>query len=248
MLVSWRRVNIHQRATLGVMPATCFLLRAPSRSQEGSFRPSRAARNQSCRLCYRLHRHLSVPSPPSRPISPLPEPRLSCGHWQRRDPLRHCPAQAPRQMPLGQYEPVVPGMFHQAPAGLDQPLLHTGQRPVVDPPRQYQPPPQVPHVDARTSGVLSTTKIIEVGSSSMWRAHSLAPPRRLPTSQVVTSSPLQGWPTVSRGFWNSGLRFVVGGFWPARSLNRSLFFHEPTYISIEYVIAFATHNLYIVFR
>ena len=50
------------------------------------------------------------------------------------------------------------------------------------------------------------------------------------------------------GFWDSGLRFVVGGFWPARSLDRSLFFHEPAYISIEYVIAFATHNLYIVFR
>jgi hypothetical protein len=57
-----------------------------------------------------------------------------------------------------------------------------------------------------------------------------------------------GSPTVSGGFWDSGLRLVVGGFWPARSLNRSLFFHEPAYISIEYVIAFATHNLYIVFR
>jgi hypothetical protein len=34
----------------------------------------------------------------------------------------------------------------------------------------------------------------------MWRAHGLAPSRRLPTSKVATSSPLQGWPTVSQGF------------------------------------------------
>ena len=45
-------------------------------------------------------------------------------------------------MALGQQEPVVAGVFHQAPAGLDEALLEAGERPGVDPRRQDEPPPQ----------------------------------------------------------------------------------------------------------
>jgi hypothetical protein len=49
-------------------------------------------------------------------------------------------------MALGQHQPVVSGMFHQATARLHQPLLQAGQRPTVNPSGQHQPPPQVPQV------------------------------------------------------------------------------------------------------
>jgi len=57
------------------------------------------------RLCLRLHRHLSVPSPPSRPMSLLPSPRLSCGH--RSAAIRRAIARTvPGQMTLCQQQPV----------------------------------------------------------------------------------------------------------------------------------------------
>jgi hypothetical protein len=70
---------------------------------------------------------------------------LSCRQRQRPDPPQNRSEHSPRQTPLGQQAPVVPGTFHHASTGLDQPLLHAGQRPVLDPLRQY-PPPQVPQI------------------------------------------------------------------------------------------------------
>ena len=49
-------------------------------------------------------------------------------------------------MTLGQQQPVVPRMFHQAAAGLDEALLHAGQRPVVDTLGEHEPPPEVAEV------------------------------------------------------------------------------------------------------
>ena len=37
-------------------------------------------------------------------------------------------------------------MLHEAPVGLNEALLHAGERPVVDPLRQHQPPPQIPEI------------------------------------------------------------------------------------------------------
>jgi hypothetical protein len=54
---------------------------------------------------------------------------------QGPDPLQHRPEQASGQMALRQQQPVVPRVFHQAPARLDEALLETGQRPRVDPRR-----------------------------------------------------------------------------------------------------------------
>jgi hypothetical protein len=65
---------------------------------------------------------------------------------QRPDPSQHRSEPWPRQTPLGQQEPGVSGMFHYGPTGLDPPLPHAGQRPVVDPLQQDQPPPPVPQL------------------------------------------------------------------------------------------------------
>ena len=49
-------------------------------------------------------------------------------------------------MAFRQQEPVVPSMFHQPPARLDEALLQTRERPGVDSRRQHQPPPEIPEV------------------------------------------------------------------------------------------------------
>ena len=67
-------------------------------------------------------------------------------HCQRINPPYHAPEQPPREMTLGQHQPVVPPVFHQPAAGLHQALLQAAQRPVVNPPRQHQPPPEIPQV------------------------------------------------------------------------------------------------------
>src|SRR5262245_3902808 len=65
---------------------------------------------------------------------------------QRPDALEHRPEQPARQVTLRQQEPVVAGVLHQAPAGLDEPLLQTGERPAVDPLGQHETPPEIPQV------------------------------------------------------------------------------------------------------
>jgi hypothetical protein len=62
MLVSWLRMSIHQCASLRVIPVSFFLLSAPIRSREGSFRPS------PCRLTPELP---PLPSAPQAPVRPL---------------------------------------------------------------------------------------------------------------------------------------------------------------------------------
>jgi len=90
--------------------------------------------------------HLSSLAPFLRQIPTVSRRRLPRRDRQGPDPLQHRPEQASGQMALGQQQPVVPGMFHQAPAGLDEALLHAGQRPAVDALRQHQAPPQVAQV------------------------------------------------------------------------------------------------------
>ena len=52
--------------------------------------------------------HLLPPSP-----GLLPGRGLSCGRRQRRNPAHHVSRQPPRQMALGQHQPVVPGILDQ---------------------------------------------------------------------------------------------------------------------------------------
>ena len=56
------------------------------------------------------------------------------------NPVASTCEEASGQMALGQRRPVVPRMLGQASARLDNALLQAGKRPVVDPPRQDQPP------------------------------------------------------------------------------------------------------------
>ena len=73
--------------------------------------------------------------------------RPSAGRdWQRPDPPEHRPEQPPRQVALGQQEPVVPGVLDQPPTRLDEALLETCQRRAIDAPWQHQPPPEIPEV------------------------------------------------------------------------------------------------------
>ena len=65
------------------------------------------------------------------------------------DPLEHRRKQASGQMTLGQQQPVVSRVFHQAPACLGKAAAHWSTRPAVDALRQCQPPPQVSQVVSR---------------------------------------------------------------------------------------------------
>ena len=49
-------------------------------------------------------------------------------------------------MTFGEQQPVVAGVLHQASAGLDEALLHAGERPAVDARRQHEPPLEIPEV------------------------------------------------------------------------------------------------------
>src|ERR1039458_7933808 len=49
-------------------------------------------------------------------------------------------------MSFRQQKPVVASMLHQPPPGLHQSLLQARQRPILNPLRQFQPPPQIPQV------------------------------------------------------------------------------------------------------
>src|ERR1039458_4586010 len=101
--------------------------------------------------CWSRPSHLVLSDTPPSPlgsgsISRLPQPRLSRRKRQPRDSPEHTAKQPPRHMALRQQEPVVAGMFHQPSSGLHQPLLQAGQRPVLDPLGQRQPPPQIAQV------------------------------------------------------------------------------------------------------
>src|ERR1017187_1633254 len=77
---------------------------------------------------------------PQTPLSPRP---LLC---QRVNPPDHAHEQPPCEMALCQHQPVVPCVLDQSAARLHQPLLQTGQRPVLGLLRQHQPPPEVSQV------------------------------------------------------------------------------------------------------
>jgi len=71
---------------------------------------------------------------------------LSRRYRQQRDPTQHRPEPPPVQMSFREEESVITCMLHQSPSGLHQPLLQTGQRPVLDSSGQRQPPPQIAQI------------------------------------------------------------------------------------------------------
>src|SRR5271157_5401524 len=71
---------------------------------------------------------------------------LSRRYREQSNPTQHCPEPPPCQMSFSQQQPVATRMLRQPSSSLHQPLLQTGQRPILNPSRQTQPPPQIPHV------------------------------------------------------------------------------------------------------
>jgi hypothetical protein len=87
-----------------------------------------------------------LPLPPSPGLVPLRLRALSGWHRQSLNPPHHAPKELPRQAALCQQQPVVASVLDQPTSRLHQPLLHSRQRPLLDPLRQHQAPPQVPQV------------------------------------------------------------------------------------------------------
>ncbi len=85
---------------------------------------------------------------------------LSGWHWQSLNPPHHACEEPPRQMILCQEQPIIAGMFHQAPARLHQPLLKARHRPVASSLRQHEPPPQVPQVVVVTTNLVAARSVL----------------------------------------------------------------------------------------
>ena len=76
---------------------------------------------------------------------------LACRKREYRNPPQQRREPPSRQVSFRQQQPVVLCMLYQSPTGLHQPLLHAGQRPVLDPARQSQPPPEVSQVEGKNA-------------------------------------------------------------------------------------------------
>ena len=81
------------------------------------------------------------------------------------------PKEAPGQVTFGQLEDEVPSMPDEPPAGLEEPLLETRQRPALDGERQEEPAQAItqvvggnPQEQAHLVGLEAVT-----GASSGWR-------------------------------------------------------------------------------
>lgn len=134
----------HRTVLLPSTQPNLSLEQAPAKiaGPHGSFWPSDEPRLLPCT---RFLRYLSGP-PAWAPHFATAIGVLPVWHRQRPDPPQHLTKQAPVQMPLGQQQPVVPGVLDQSPASLQQPLLQARQRPGVDSLWQHEATPQVAQV------------------------------------------------------------------------------------------------------
>ena len=143
-------------------------------------------KTDKCHLSSKFHAHPSRPSPPFPLISLQTGLRLPRRHREGGNPSHHRPEQPPRQMAFRQQQPVVPRVLHQPAAGLHQPLLQTGQRPVVDSLRQHQSPPQVAQVVRHHTQPQSRLVRSEPMATQPGHLHRLlTTARRLPTRCLV---------------------------------------------------------------
>ena len=110
-----------------------FQFRAtPSAHGGASPAPYRYKKTRNWLILRQILRQPHVPSPSFDQFVCQP-PALSGRHRQRIDAPDHAHEQPPREMALGQHQPVVPRMLDQPAASLHQPLLQAGQRPVFKP-------------------------------------------------------------------------------------------------------------------
>ena len=108
---------------------------------------------------------------------------------QRPDAFEHGPEQPARQVSLGEQEPVVPGVLHQAPTGFHEALLETGERPRLDAERaRLQPGESV--AAARAPEIGDMENLVEfLPYTSMrlhWFPYEITRCTKLDESQVST--------------------------------------------------------------
>ncbi len=77
------------------------------------------------------------------PERSAPARRVPC---ESLDASENLPKEGPRQVAFGQLQEEVPGMPNEAPAGLEEPLLETRQRPGLDGEGQDQPAQEIAEV------------------------------------------------------------------------------------------------------
>src|SRR5262245_51611258 len=110
----------------------------------GRVRPGESAVGHSELPLWRHPRCIATPS-----SSPSLRVRQSGSGRMPRESLdapENLPEEAPGQVALGQLEDEVSGVPNEAPAGLEQPLLETRQRPALDSERQNEPAQEVAEV------------------------------------------------------------------------------------------------------
>lgn len=118
------------------------------RLRKAQFRLPQKSKTGKLRLFGAFHKHLSDPH--LGRIILLSSPLFTRSPLSAHRSAVPCSQTAAVQMALGQHQ--VPGMLDQPAPGLDQPLLQTGQRPLVDLLRQHQPPPHDPKFSPNRSG------------------------------------------------------------------------------------------------
>ena len=128
-------------AWAGCVRGSCFQLRHRQRRSRGG----RTCRKRPDARAFLGHLSRVAPSL-RQPCSGAPAAHQPVGNGRAQIRCSITPEHASGQMTLRQQQPVVPRVFHQAPARLDEALLEAGQRPAVDVFRQYEPPPQIPEV------------------------------------------------------------------------------------------------------
>ena len=101
-----------------------------------------------------LARDTSAESPPAAHFPPIPDTVLRIMSDAAR--VARCaedlPNQALRQVAPGQLEPEGPGMSHETPAGLEEPMLQARQGPALDGDGQGDPLQAIAQVVGRAGG------------------------------------------------------------------------------------------------
>src|ERR1039457_1823399 len=130
----------------GLDPPKCsfFLLEPSFASAKRRFPPAGKTKTGKLLLFSDFHKHLSRPDCLVFAVSShFCYPVATASASIRRGHAHELP---PCEMALCQHRPVVPRVLDQSAARLHQPLLQTGQRPVLNLLRQHQPPPEVAQV------------------------------------------------------------------------------------------------------
>jgi len=140
--------------------------------------------------------------PPSRQQIRLSAPPIPCWYGQRLHPSHHAAEQPPRQMALGQRQPVVARVLDRPAAGLHQPLrckLVSDQ--FLDLLRRLQPPPEAARRRCMSSAISRWRRDSAVSTGG--NSPASKPPK--PLVQHAHFNRPSRWPIAVRG-WSARSR------------------------------------------